>query len=377
MTASISGLTISDGSTSSGNGGGLPNYGTVTLTDCTLSGNSAMNGGGVYNSGYANLTLTDCTLSGNYAPGGSGGGVYNSGTANLTLTDCTLSGNSVNGYFPGVGGGLDNGGTANLTGTIVAGNGAGDVSGSYTGSNNLIGVNPLLSPLGDYGGPTATMALLPGSPAIGAGIAVAGVTTDQRGEPLDTPNPDIGAFQSQGFTLSLAAGSTPQTAAISTAFPNPLALSVTANNPVEPVDGGVVTFVAPPVTSGASAFLSASSVVIAGGHASVTAMPSNMDGSYTVTASASGASSATFNLTNTGPAFAQLIVNTTSGSLLPGAGLLSLPEAVQFANFDLGNANISFDSTVFSTPQTITLSGSQLELEDTGGRRRSPARPRG
>jgi hypothetical protein len=37
---------------------------------------------------------------------------------------------------------------------------------------------------------------------------------------------------------------------------------------------------------------------------------------------------------------------------------------------------IDFDSTVFSTPQTIALSGSQLELKDTGGRRRSPGRPR-
>ncbi len=40
VTASISGLTISGGS-AVGNGGGLANYGTATLTDCTLSGNTA------------------------------------------------------------------------------------------------------------------------------------------------------------------------------------------------------------------------------------------------------------------------------------------------------------------------------------------------
>ncbi len=386
VTASISGLTISDGLTFSGNGGGMANYGTATLTDCTVSGNTGKHGGGVFNSGGANLTMTDCTLSGNYAYGSSGGGLYNSGTAKLTLNDCTLSGNYVNGYIDGVGAGMATYGTANLTGTIVAGNGNSDLSGTsdVSGSNNLIGTgavgllnggngnlvgvsNPGMGSLGNYGGPTETIPLLPGSPALGAGNAVAGVTTDQRGEPLDTPNPDIGAFQSQGFTLSVAAGSTPQTAAISTAFSNPLALSITANNPVEPVDGVVVTFAAPPETSGASALLSASSVVIAGGQVSVSAIPNNMDGSYTVTAATSGASPATFDLTNIGPAFDQLIVNTTSGSLLPGAGLLSLPEAVQFANVDLGNANISFDPTLFSTPQTITLSGSQLELEFTGG----------
>ena len=38
------------------------------------------------------------------------------------------------------------------------------------------------------------MALLPGSAAIGAGTAVSGVTTDQRGVPLASP-PDIGAYQ--------------------------------------------------------------------------------------------------------------------------------------------------------------------------------------
>ncbi len=41
------------------------------------------------------------------------------------------------------------------------------------------------------------MALLPGSAAIGAGTAVSGITTDQRGLPLDSPLPDIGAFQTQ------------------------------------------------------------------------------------------------------------------------------------------------------------------------------------
>ena len=51
------------------------------------------------------------------------------------------------------------------------------------------------------------MALLPGSPAIGAGViadypgTTTPITTDQRGEPLDSPNPDIGAFQTQGSTL--------------------------------------------------------------------------------------------------------------------------------------------------------------------------------
>ena len=48
VTASISGLTISGGSmsTGDGDGGGLANYGTATLTDCTLSGNTASSAAG-------------------------------------------------------------------------------------------------------------------------------------------------------------------------------------------------------------------------------------------------------------------------------------------------------------------------------------------
>ena len=159
--------------------------------------------------------------------------------------------------------------------------------------------NPLLSPLGDYGGPTQTIALLPGSPAIGTGTAVSGVSTDQRGEPLDSPVPDIGAFQSQGFKLTPVAGSTPQSATVSTAFANPLAATVTANNPLEPVAGGVITFVAP--SSGASATLSGTAAMIgSNGIASTTATANSTTGSYAVTATASGvATSASFNLTNT------------------------------------------------------------------------------
>ena len=69
-----------------------------------------------------------------------------------------------------------------------------------TAGHNLLDVaDPGLALLANDGGPTETMALLTGSPAIGAGTAVSGVTTDQRGQPLDSP-PDIGAYQTQTQT---------------------------------------------------------------------------------------------------------------------------------------------------------------------------------
>ena len=178
----------------------------ATLTDCTISGNSAGIGGGLAN--YGTADLTDCTFSGNSAalrrrP------AEQYGTA--TLTDCTISGNSA-GYG---GGGLYNDGTATLTDTIVAGNtdppapATSAVPSNVSGSYNLIGtggsgglVNGVdgnivltsltglgLAPLGNYGGPTQTMALLPGSPAIGAGVIADYPGTPPRSPPTSAASP--------------------------------------------------------------------------------------------------------------------------------------------------------------------------------------------
>jgi CSLREA domain-containing protein len=199
--------TLSGNTATSGSGGGIYNTGSLTLSNSTLSGNHASTaGGGVYNNGK--LTLTDCTVQGNTATK-RGGGIYSYPTATLSLAHCTVAGNSANS-----GGGLFGKMTLNNTNVATSGS-AGDIFGSATGSNNLIddatsggglangvggnllGADPKLGPLVYNGGSTPTMALLPGSKAIAAGSA-AGVTTDQRGLPLDAPTADIGAFQYQG-----------------------------------------------------------------------------------------------------------------------------------------------------------------------------------
>ncbi len=215
--------------------------------DCTVSDNSATYYGGGIDNAAASITLTGCTISGNSAK--YGGGVQNyAGTVNLTA--CTISGNSAS---KGGGGLHDQGSsssypaTASLTDTIVAGNTSsggnaddiGDKFSNDTGSNNLIGTGGSggltngvngnivlttlaglgLAPLADNGGPTQTMALSPVSLAIEAGTAVSGVTTDQRGQPLDSPHPDIAPFQFQpGNLVSLTfAGLTNQSVAFGTA----------------------------------------------------------------------------------------------------------------------------------------------------------------
>jgi hypothetical protein len=198
--ATITDSSITNNNAGRGNGGGIANwYGNVSISDCTISGNSCSFSSGIENYG-GSMALTNSTLSGN-----SGGpALANGDGCAATVTDCTISGN--------VDGGIkDDGSTVYLYGTIVANNSAVDLNGSFAGTHNLIGdgsgelssstnildENPDLGPLGNYGGSTQTMSLLPGSPAIGHGSAF-GITTDQRGQLRPNSSNgtyDIGAFQ--------------------------------------------------------------------------------------------------------------------------------------------------------------------------------------
>ncbi len=320
VTASISGFDIIDGSATEG--AGVFNEGAASLTDCTISGSSAStDGGGIANTGT--LTLTDCTISDNSAT--NGGGLYNAGTASLDA--CTLNVDAAT-----TGGGIDNltAATATLEDTIVAGNmdgrlpndiggsNAGGVVGSYdligiggrggivNGDDNDIVLTNLrtlgLASLGDYGGSTQTEGLLPGSPAIGAGTSLNGLATDQRGQPLDSPLPDMGAFQSQAFEATALTGSTPQSAGTGAEFEQPLAVLFNSDNPDQPVIGGLVNFAVLASSNGACAILSSGSAVIASnGVAEITATANATLGSYTVTASASGVTTVDFDLTNLDP----------------------------------------------------------------------------
>ena len=220
-TVSISGVTIQNGS--GGEGGGIYNVGTLTLTNSTVSGNTApSNGGGIYN--YSTLTLTNSTVSGNAAPT-DGGGIYNFG-GTLTLTNSTVSGNTAtssgggiynsshsytlatltnstitnNSAGSGSGGGIARAGSTsnfvNLKNTIVANSTSGgnclgtmasngnnldsDGTCGLAGPTDQTNTNPQLGPLADNGGPTQTHALLAGSPAIDAGNNAGCPATDQR-----------------------------------------------------------------------------------------------------------------------------------------------------------------------------------------------------
>jgi hypothetical protein len=117
----LSGVTITNGSSSYGSGGGILNdHATLTVSSCTLSGNSAGSGGGISNDGVvggsATLTINNSTLSGNSA--GYGGGLFNDsragGSATLTINNSTLSGNNAD-----IGGGIFNDGFEGSSATLT------------------------------------------------------------------------------------------------------------------------------------------------------------------------------------------------------------------------------------------------------------------
>ena len=161
-----------------------------------------------------------------------------------------------------------------------------DASLTPTASGDLINTNPLLAPLGNYGGTTQTHALLPGSPAINAGTSSGAPTTDQRGISR-VGTTDIGSFESRGFSMVSSSGNN-QSATVNTAFANPLVVTVSSTNS-EPVSGGVVTFTGP--GSGASINPASLTASIAGTTASrsVTAN-ATAGGAYNVAATTKGAS---------------------------------------------------------------------------------------
>jgi hypothetical protein len=157
-------LTIADGSFPGGNGGGIENTSTLTVTNCTFFDNrtSDENGGGIYNSGT--LMVTNSTFSGNSVLAGEGGGIENVGT--LTVTNSTFSGNSAHGGGGGIenfggtltvtnstfsgntaneGGGIDNDGALTVTNSTFSGNGVGDVGGGIANFDKLTVTNSTFS----------------------------------------------------------------------------------------------------------------------------------------------------------------------------------------------------------------------------------------
>ena len=242
-TLEVDDSTISDNEADQQGGGIDSQGGAVTLKrdaiiDNTLTPNVApnsegpRNGGGIGASG-ASLNVFDSTVADNVVPGGTGyassGGGIGADVNGHTIGHVSLVGDTVAGNDAPYGGGVAEGAEGyssegDTADTIIARNQGGDCfsgltasngaidgynlddDGSCFGSPTLVGlgdqvnVDPRLGPLADNGGPTQTMALSSGSPAI-AYVPVADChSTDQRGQPRPGPNNgatfcDIGAYE--------------------------------------------------------------------------------------------------------------------------------------------------------------------------------------
>ncbi len=173
---------------------GVYNAGNATVTDSTITGGHSQQinlGSGLTNDG-GTLLVIDSTLSGNYSNGT--GIVRNINSGSTILSFVTVTANTLEG-------GAGNNGVVNQAGSLYVGSSilAGnadtmlgiDCAGTITSLGyNLVGnnqgctfaplptdqigtpatpIDPLLGPLGDYGGQTPTHQLLVGSPAIDRG----------------------------------------------------------------------------------------------------------------------------------------------------------------------------------------------------------------
>lgn len=72
-TVTLDHLTIRNGYMAEDQGGGIYNYGILTINDCNFSGNTANKGGGLFNFWAGEVTISKSTFSGNTA--GDGGGI--------------------------------------------------------------------------------------------------------------------------------------------------------------------------------------------------------------------------------------------------------------------------------------------------------------
>jgi hypothetical protein len=254
-TLTISNSTM-DGNAATGGTGAYDDY-SVCASNCSFAGGTGgtSQGGGLYVGG-GTLTLINSTIAANtlhggtgggskYGIGGAGGAAQGSGlwfaagaTAHVSFSTIATNqatggshGSGPYGYLaagPATGGGLNNQATLQTSDTILAGNtvtGPGtntspDLAGnlgslgynlignSQGGSgfdpSDLLNVDPQLGPLQDNGGPTQTMALLAGSPALNAGDPNQLGTADQRGV-VRTRGVNIGAYQASATAFVLSA----------------------------------------------------------------------------------------------------------------------------------------------------------------------------
>jgi hypothetical protein len=375
----------------------ISNLNSATIDSSTFNNNqSSSYGGAIHNYYGGNLTLTRSTLYQNESKA-QGSAIYNDGT--LALTSCTSSGNQGSLSSAVIDIYNDSSGTGSINNSVfqdgeylpysvvasaltIRNSNFHDIPVGYPGTANVAGT-PLLSVLGNYGGPVPTVALLPGSYSLGTGVAT-GFTTDQRGVAIPTSGPyDIGAFQSQGFIVTNKGGSG-QSAPLYTQFLEPLKFTVAAVSPLEPVDYGYIVMRGPTGVGAASAQF-VNELVYLGNYTETlgsSAIAVGNTGTYTALAD-TFAGSATYTLTNANPPLPVIssFTPTTAGTgVIIGIAGTYIDDATSVsidgshATFFLANngslmatvpAGISSGPIVVVTPGGTATSSTNLIIDNT------------
>ena len=185
------GTTVS-GNTASMHAGGIWANGRVRLTNSTVSGNQAPLGAGILLDPPGRVLLRSTTVASNFATV-SGGGIRVDPVARIIALNTLIGDNSA----PAA---SDCEGTLRRRGYNLVEDASGCLF-TGTSAGHLQGVDPMLGPLANNGGPTDTQALLAGSPAIDAGYPGPPIgrgracpPTDQRGLARNGVC-DIGAYE--------------------------------------------------------------------------------------------------------------------------------------------------------------------------------------
>jgi hypothetical protein len=350
------------GNAAAGSGGAISFNGNVLrVLGSTFSNNTTFaNGGAVSFTSASSSTFQSDTFVGNTAPGGNGGAIFDSASA-LVLVGDTINGNSAGSIGGGVA--VFNGGSLSIQNTIVFGNTAGfgapdvfsltitDNRGNLIGiappgfgAGTLIGVDPKLGSLANNGGPFAgapdeqqvvqTEALLPGSPAIGAGVRN-GINTDERffASPAGgRTTPSIGAFEFQSVTLAVAV--TPVTVTLGQSAAVSVTVTNTSGNPL-PADNTTLTVTLP-----------AGLVPLGGTTFTVGALAAGRSVTFTVPVAATGVGAQTVTVTVTSP-------DANPGSVMASATVSVVPRSDPTTNAQpstlIPNASVPAD-TVLSAP---------------------------
>lgn len=387
--------TISGNTDTYGNGGGVYSSGTATISSSTISGNSthpgsnqvySSYGAGVSNTGH--ITITNSTISGN-STDGNGGGISNTNGGNAQLFDSTISDNTA--FY---GGGIFNqaGDTLTIANSIDAANQlfnanaaqpdvAGDVSSS---GHNLVGIadgssgwiksdfqgskafpiNPRLSPLDFFGGPTQTQYPLTGSLAKLAGSAALippGVTTDQRGfARIVNGAVDIGSVELQHFATPVVTPAGRQN--VTAGDPASIALGTFA----DPGGTGPFHVIVDWGDGSAHTYFNLNSVGSLGNHGHTFVKTGLLTVAIFVRDARGDLSQPKgFPVFAATQPLLKFVVNTTSSQThATASGTVSLADAIDRANQRYGPVTISFDPVVFAKTQTIAIPEFPLHLQD-------------